>query len=211
MAHFNDRVEVREIVPCSDTQTGYPGAYAAVIRQYSESLSSAEYEHVSTPIANTVDFSVRNLPKEKGVGVLVSNWHIKDDGLVYQFGEHTSKVVAIQGNVVTTTSGSLYVLTNRDPKIKEAMNLILAAYRSNSPQEYMNPHSYENRTFQYRSTEPLHWTMVPFLFAAEMLVYGELKPYAEEIKARLIRLANSDSMVSDVICPKNLVRSSYVP
>ena len=109
-----------------------------------------------------------------------------------------SVVVRIQGNVVTTATGSRYILTNRDPKIKDAMNHILAAYR-NAP--------------QYDSTEPLHHDMHGFLFAAEMLVYGDLRPYAHEVKARLIRLAKSEATMVSVedVSPIDLVRTSFVP
>lgn len=213
MAHFNPRVQVRELQAGSiGTTRGYPGAYGEVIRQYSASLAAASYEEASPPIdANAVDFSQhragatggarRNNEEERRQprrDVLVSNWYFKSDGTIYQGAEHTSPIVAAQGNVVTTRSGSRYVLQNRDPHIKEAMNHIFAAYQTSS----IHP---------YRSTEPLHPTMIPFLIAAEMLVYGELKPYAHEVKARLIRLAKSTSTQVSDMCPVILVRNSYVP
>ena len=118
--------------------------------------------------------------------------------MVYQGEQHTSVVTAIYGKVVRTASGSLYMLTNRDPKIKDAMNHIYNAYR--------NARSYD-------SNEPLRLDTREFLFAAEMLVYGDFRPYAHEVKARLIRLARSEATMVSVedVSPIDLVRTSFVP
>ena len=214
MAHFNDRVQVREVDPGSlqDGSVGqrthnYPGARADVLREYSAPLANASYERESPPLENpvTVDFQAQNCGNGGFFNAavrrrdeLIPNWHIKRDGMVYQGEQHTSVVAEIYGNAVITASGSRYRLTNRDPRIKDTMNHILDAYR-NSP--------------TYRSEEPLRRDTLDFLFAAEMLVYGDFRPYADEVEARLIRLAKSEATMVSVedVSPIDLVRTSYVP
>jgi len=198
MAHFNERVQVREIRrgPGRSEGSWYVGAWADVVAQYSEPLAGVEHTDVSPTIdtAHLLDMSHHDPTPTMKKDRLISNWHIKTDGMVYQGSEHCSVVVRIEGNVVTTISGSRYVLTNRDPRIKEVMESIRKAYI---------------RAPEYSSSNPLEKQIIPFLFAAEKLVYGELSNKRGNILTNLAEISGRVDFESTD--PVSLVTTCFSP
>ena len=74
----------------------------------------------------------------------VDNWHIKADGRVYQNGhsgsdEHSSRVVHVDGAVVTTVSGSKYRLGQLDPAVRQVLTLTRAAFDEAQPLRELQP------------------------------------------------------------------------
>lgn len=186
MAHFNDRVQVRVIQPGSSPSArghGYAGAYAGILAQYSQPLAAASHSDVAPEIdvSTMMDMSHHDATPAIKKDKLISNWHIKKDGMIYQGVEHSSVVVKIEGNVVTTASGNRYVLTNRDPRIKEVMTRIQVAY---------------THVPMYSSANPLSYPSNLFLLAAEKLCYGELVAKCDNILSNLAEISGRVDLTS---------------
>ena len=66
---------------------------------------------------------------------LIEDWHVKADGCIYQGPtEHSSPVGAVSGKVVTTRSGSRYVLGRLDARIEAVLSFIApGSFDANDP------------------------------------------------------------------------------
>jgi hypothetical protein len=112
----------------------------------------------------------RPLTHVLGQPKVIINWHIKSDLCIYQTRldsngnivsqENSSRVVAIHGPYVQTATGSRYLLTGRDPKVKAVQELIAPPGSK-----------YAAYTFE----DPLTQLSLHQLLYAEKLVYGEGK------------------------------------
>jgi hypothetical protein len=69
-----------------------------------------------------------------GFDAALENWHLGADGSVYHGGGVTSKVVGVQGRVVTTAAhGSKYRLGNVKPQVLEVLQRLSIAFDAEAP------------------------------------------------------------------------------
>ena len=172
---FKDRVDVIEV----NTGSGkgvheYAGCYPGIVRKYSAPIASAGYSSVVPPgleainVASLPRFPSRpeSAPNTPPSVVVIQGWHINVDGCIYQGGaEHSSRVVRVDGNIVTTASGSRYLLHSRDAQIKRIMEFVLA--QTSHPE--LPPYDPNN--------DPLSPPYIPLLLCCERFVYGDYSQY----------------------------------
>lgn len=131
---------------------------------------------ISTPNIPAAQQFGMPLPKSRGNPVVITNWHIKADMKIYQ-GEtlHSSRIRAVEGNVVCTESGNYYILAGRDPAIRKVQNLLAPP---GSPNDV------------YNSLNPLTPKSIVQLLLAEKLVYGDAKYCSSLLLAALQETEN---------------------
>lgn len=153
---------------------------------------------ISTPNIPLIQQSDMPLPKTRGNPVVITNWHIKPDMKIYQ-GEvlHSSRIRAVEGNVVCTESGNYYLLAGRDPAIRNVQNLIAPP---GSPNDV------------YNSLNPLTPKSIVQLLLAEKLVYGDAK-YCSSLLLSALQEAENVLVSSTLVDPspfqaiKDILRS----
>jgi hypothetical protein len=138
------------------------------------------------------------LPKSRENPMVITKWHLKADMRIYQ-GEnlYSSRIRAVEGNIVYTESGSYYLLAGRDPAIRNIQNLLAPR---GSPNDV------------YNSLNPLTPKSIAQLLLAEMLVYGKAKNCAslllsalQETECLLVSSNLSDSNPFEAI--RDILRS----
>lgn len=161
------------------------------------SSSSPEHQIISQQILNSIEngiplpygiFDISStipilenfnmpLPKSRENPVVISNWHIKPDMKIYQGQSlHSSRIQAVEGNVIRTESGNYYILVGRDPAIRDIQKLLAPP---GSPNDV------------YDSLNPLTPISIAQLLVAEKLVYGDSKPHASQLLTSLQLLKSS--------------------
>lgn len=147
-----------------------------------EPLPNGVYD-ISSDIPSVIQFEMPP-PKSRLNPVVISNWHIKSDMKIYQGQNlHSSRIRAVEGNVVCTESGNYYILVGRDPQIREIQNLLAPP---GSPNDV------------YNSLNPLTPISIVQLLVAEKLVYGEAKHYASQLLTSLQQVKSSiETVIND--------------
>ena len=179
------------------------------IAAYSVPLSIATYS-CEPPI---MDVSLLTLLSEKPIThtlgpmttrvKLFPNWHLKSTGQVCQGRDVCSSVIVnIQRNVITTTSGSIYILIGLDTQINQVMHLLSSVM--------ICP--------LFDPSDPLQFHIVPLLLFAERIVFGDLssrmdsiikglKVLAEQVQRNNTRDANTFSYHDDAVIQQAILMS----
>ena len=178
---FKDRVEVITHRPGPGAGSEYAGAYGGAVARYSAALAGASHSPAAPPDVSAMD--VESLPRFgrpparaalPAAPVVISGWHYKSNGCVYQgASEHCSVVVNVEGNVVVTASGSRYLLSGIDHRIDQLVQFVL---RNTSHADLPDYDSNAN---------PLSPAYVPLLVVVERFVYGDLSQHHPTLLAGL--------------------------
>lgn len=184
---FNEEVHVREMKrgPQQEVAWQHAGLDKEVVQEYTISLAGipcspdAPVWSQGIDVATLPMFSsqpVQQQPQPMQIfphqpttiqAKQITGWHVRPDGRIYQGkSEYSSPVVKVEGNWVTTASGSVYALVNRDPAVKRVMNF-LAANSFGCP--------------EYTSADPLNASLLPLWSPSVRAVYGDWSAHLPQV------------------------------
>jgi hypothetical protein len=128
---------------------------------------------------------------------LIEDWHVKADGCIYQGPtEHSSPVGAVSGKVVTTRSGSRYVLGRLDARIEAVLSFIApGSFDANDP---LAPSTrtkllYAERIIYGGAAAPVAALISALAAAEDALEYPELVGEQFAVMRKVLRTVGIDA------------------
>lgn len=164
---FNSRIHVRRVPAGPGKGNLFAGARQQVLEEYSTQLNQfPESSGMSPPWYGdgtaAKEYPRINTPNPGNGPMRIDNWRLdmwRKEGVRICVGseEHCSLLMRFDGKTVTTQSGSMYALTNRDPKVQTVMSFLLANMVDAPVEDPL---------------DPLSTTMWPVQLFAGTAVYG---------------------------------------